>query len=75
MSFCKECEDGKYHDIDTLKTDIAVAMFDSNRSKVGNSDISLPISNPEVFSGDSAEKSPKKKSSWDTLNAYNKGEK
>ena len=73
--FCKECEDGKYHDIDTLKTDIAVAMFDSNRSKVGNSDISLPISNPEVFSGDSAEKSPKKKSSWDTLNAYNKGEK
>ena len=72
--FCKECEDGKYHDIDTLKTDIAVAMFDSNRSKVGNSDISLPISNPEVFSGDSAEKSPKKKSSWDTLNAYNKGE-
>ena len=52
-----------------------VAMFDSNRSKVGNSDISLPISNPEVFSGDSAEKSPKKKSSWDTLNAYNKGEK
>ena len=73
--FCKECEDGKYHDIDTLKTDIAVAMFDSNRSKVGNSDISLPISNPEVFSGDSAEKSPKKKSSWDTLNAYYKGEK
>lgn len=73
--FCKECEDGKYHDIDTLKTDIAVAMFDSNRSKVGNSDISLPISNPEVFSGDSAEKSPKKKSSWDTLNAYNKGDK
>ena len=73
--FCKECEDGKYHDIDTLKTDIAVAMFDSNCSKVGNSDISLPISNPEVFSGDSAEKSPKKKSSWDTLNAYNKGEK
>ena len=73
--FCKECEDGKYHDIDTLKTDIAVAMFDSNRSKVGNSGISLPISNPEVFSGDSAEKSPKKKSSWDTLNAYNKGEK
>lgn len=73
--FCKECEDGKYHDIDTLKTDIAVAMFDSNRSKVGNSDISLPISNPGVFSGDSAEKSPKKKSSWDTLNAYNKGEK
>lgn len=73
--FCKECEDGKYHDIDTLKTDIAVAMFDSNRSKVGNSDISLPISNPEVFSGGSAEKSPKKKSSWDTLNAYNKGEK
>lgn len=72
--FCKECEDGKYHDIDTLKTDIAVAMFDSNRSKVGNSDISLPISNPGVFSGDSAEKSPKKKSSWDTLNAYNKGE-
>ena len=73
--FCKECEDGKYHDIDTLKTDIAVAMFDSNCSKVGNSDISLPISNPEVFSGGSAEKSPKKKSSWDTLNAYNKGEK
>lgn len=72
--FCKECEDGKYHDIDTLKTDIAVAMFDSNRSKVGNSDISLPISNPGVFSRDSAEKSPKKKSSWDTLNAYNKGE-
>lgn len=73
--FCKECEDGKYHDIDTLKTDIAVAMFESNRSKVGNSDISLPISNPEVFSGDSAEKSSKKKSSWDTLNAYNNGEK
>lgn len=73
--FCKECEDGKYHDIDTLKTDIAVAMFDSNRSKVGNSDISLPISNPEVFSGGSAEKSPKKKSSWETLDAYNNGEK
>ena len=73
--FCKECEDGKYHDIDTLKTDIAVAIFDSNRSKVGNNDISLPISNPEVFSGDPTEKAPKKKSSWDTLNAYNKGEK
>ena len=73
--FCKECEDGKYHDIDTLKTDIAVAVFDSNRSKVGNSDISLPISNPEVFSGGSAEKSSKKKSSWDTLSAYNNGEK
>lgn len=73
--FCKECENGKYHDIDTLKTDIAVAVFDSSRNKVGNNDISLPISNPEVFSGDKAEKSPKKKSSWDTLNAYNKGEK
>lgn len=73
--FCKECDEGKYHDIDTLKKDIAVAVFDSNRMKVGNSGISLPISNPEVFSGDQAEKSPKKKSSWDTLNAYNKGEK
>lgn len=73
--FCKDCDEDKYHDIDTLKKDIAVAVFDSNRIKVGNSDISLPISNPEVFSGDQAEKSPKKKSSWDTLNAYNKGAK
>ena len=73
--FCKECEDGKYHDIDTLKTDIAVAVFDSNRNKDGNNDISLPISNPEVFSGDQAEKSSRKKSSWDTLKAYSKGEK
>lgn len=73
--FCKECEDGKYHDIDTLKTDIAVAVFDSNHEKDGNNDISLPISNPKVFSGDQAEKSSKKKSSWDTLKAYSKGEK
>lgn len=72
--FCKECDEGKYHDIDTLKTDIAVAAFESNRNKIGNSDISLPISNPETFAGGKAEKPSNKLTSWDRLNAYNKGE-
>lgn len=69
------CDTGKYLDINTLKIDIAVALFERDHKSIGNTDVSLPINNPAVFTNDGAEKSNVKLSSWDKLKAYSTGNK
>ena len=58
-----------------VKTDIAVALFERDHKSIGNTDVSLPINNPAVFTNDGAEKSNVKLSSWDKLKAYSTGNK
>lgn len=71
-SYYASCKEGKYQDVDTLKKDVAFAVYSltSKDKIIDNTSTKMPVIEPKVFSShdDEAETSSKKKSFWDRLN-------
>lgn len=71
-SYYTSCKEGKYQDVDTLKKDVAFAVYSltSKDKIIDNTSTKMPVIEPKVFSShdDEAETSSKKKSFWDRLN-------
>lgn len=72
LSYYASCKEGKYQDVDTLKKDVAFAVYSltSKDKIIDNTSTKMPVIEPKVFSSydDEAETSSKKKSFWDRLN-------
>lgn len=72
VSYYASCKEGKYQDVDTLKKDVAFAVYSltSKDKTIDNTSTEMPVIKPKVFnlSDDEAETSSRKKSVWDRLN-------